>query len=531
MGRLFLARAIARGAPHKGTPRPAVPRAESVREAVSLREEDGFTIIEALVAVIVLTVGLLAGYLLLNVAVHASAAVRARDGAVSLARQITEDARSIPYSQLSNATIVSQLQAMPGLASTSSSGSPWTIVRNGVTYTVTATETTYNDSKDPSGQPCSSASPCDFKQVTATVGWTTYQGLHHQVSETATMTRAGQDPGPAATGLQLLQSQWGTTGITGSGPNAPVVTSSSVTSLQFQVTAPTGTTAILWSLNGAGQASWNGSAPSGSSTTWVSAPWSIPVSGSSPVYDGTYTVGAQAEDATGVLGPGVTIQVRLIRSVPSAPAVTGYGFNQNLMVSGTPTTAAEFRWNPNPELNVVGYDVINPAGTVICQTSTSTTYPASCGTSAWCSTVNACVDLSPPSETASNLTYRISALYYDANNTLQQGTAQSVTLASGAPTAPATPTALAGTTQLDGSAILTWTPSSGGATASFYRIYRDGDNYTNRYDTIAASSCSTTCTYHDINRSTSHSYWVTAVGGTTPGSNMAESPPSNSWSG
>jgi hypothetical protein len=86
-------------------------------------------------------------------------------------------------------------------------------------------------------------------------------------------------------------------------------------------------------------------------------------------------------------------------------------------------------------------------------------------------------------------------------------------------------------TQPDNTAIITWTPPTGGTTVSFYRIYRDGSNYTNRYDTMSASNCSVTCTYHDTNRITAHNYYITAVGGTTPGSNMAESTPTGPVTG
>src|SRR5579871_569426 len=73
------------------------------------RQEEGFTIVEVIVATVVLTIGLLTAYLMLAVAVHSSSDVRQREEGISLARQITEDARSIPYSQLSNSTIVTML--------------------------------------------------------------------------------------------------------------------------------------------------------------------------------------------------------------------------------------------------------------------------------------------------------------------------------------------------------------------------------------------------------------------------------------
>lgn len=464
---------------------------------------------------LVLTAGLLTVMMMLIVSTHASADVRAREGGVTLARQITEDARSIPYSQISGSTIVSTLQAMPGL-SNQGSGSTWKIVRNGVTYTVSASVTPVYDSKDSTGV-------VDLEQVAATVSWTTFQGKTHQVTETATVSRAGQDPGLIASGLSLSVA-WPTAGISGS-TTAPVVTSTGITSLQFQVTAPSGTTAVVWSLNGGKQSSWAGSAPT-SGNIWTSTAWSL-----SGVSDGTYTVSAQAEDTNGVDGPAVSIPVRLIRNVPGAPSVTGYGFNPNLMSGGNATTAAEFQWNSNPELNVIGYRIYGPSSSsssssLICQTST-TSFSPNCGSNAWCASATACVQLNPPSASASNLTYTVRALYYDASNTLREGTGQSVTLASGTPVPPpAVPlVSLSVVTQPDNTGVLTWTPPVGGTPVSFYRIYRDGDNYNNRYDTLVPSgtNCVTTCTYHDTNRTSGHTYYITAVGGTTPGADMAES--------
>jgi Tfp pilus assembly protein PilV len=479
-----------------------VPRA-GVREW--LADDDGLTLIEALVAAVILAVGILGAFMVLTISLHASADVRARQGAVTLARQITEDARSIPYSQISGSTIVSQLQAMPGLASTS--GSSWTIVRNKSTYTVTASVTAMSDPKDTSGK-------VDIKQVSATVNWTTYQGKAYSYTETATMTTAGQDPGLIASALSIYTSG---TGISGT-PTAPVITQSSVASLQFQVTAPTGTSAVVWTLNGSKQPAWAGTPPS-SGSTWISNPWSI-----STLSDGTNQVGAQAEDSNGVLGPAVTISVRLIRNVPSAPTVTGYGFNPNFTVNNGQQPVAELQWTSNPEQNVVGYRVYGPgsSSTPICQTNTTTAF-AMCGSSAWCLSATACIDLSPPSPGTPGPTYTVKALYYDANNNLREGSPTSVTFASGTPVPPPPPPTPTLTPQLDGTATLTWTPPSGGTPVALYRIYRDGNAYTSRYDTLLASKCTTTCTYHDTSRDEPHVYYVSSVGGTTPGSNMAES--------
>lgn len=479
-----------------------------------IRDDRGFSLIEAIVASLILVVGLLAAFMILVVSTHSATDTRARENAVTLARQITETARSLDYSQISNGSIVSQLQAQPGLANTSS-GSTWTIVRNGFTYTLTAGVTTVNDAHDASGA-------VDLKQVRITVSWSTYTGLAHSVSETATMSAAGQDPGLITSNLLLASPTSGYSGTSA----APVITSALTTALTFSVTAPAATTKIIWSLNGGTQATWQGGAPSG--TTWTSAAWTL-----SGVSDGSYTLGAQAEDASGVDGPVVTIPVRLVRNVPSAPSRTGYGFNPNLRVTGTTATAVELQWTSNPELNVVGYNIYAPVqpgpGTAtlpFCQTFISS--PGSCsinGGNAWCSVSTTCIDLSPPSTGASNLTYQVRALYYDANNVLQVGAATAVTVASGTQVAPQPPPLVTMTVVVlpDDTANLTWTQPTVGTAVSFYRIYRSGNRYPNRYDVVPASSCTLTCTYHDTNRVGPESYWITSVGGTTLGADMAES--------
>src|SRR5437764_5152776 len=110
------------GKPRQGSPGRTRPGPLGHR----LNAEGGFTIVEALVATLVLAIGLLAGYTMLTISTHSSTDVRAREGAVTLTRQITDNARSIPYAQLQTSSIVGTLQAMPGL-SNSGSGSTWKI--------------------------------------------------------------------------------------------------------------------------------------------------------------------------------------------------------------------------------------------------------------------------------------------------------------------------------------------------------------------------------------------------------------------
>jgi len=250
-------------------------RRDGRRPRPRLRAEDGWGLVETLVAALMLAVGLLATFVMLDATVEASYVTRAREGAVTLARQLTDDARSIPFSQLSNGTVEAQLQALPGLAN-QSSGSDWEIVRRNVTYTVTTTVSSYNDTKD-----ATASGQLAVKEVTATVQWTV-RGQTHTFREVATMSSAGQVLGLATSNLEMVSPSIST---------QPTISDPSVTQLQFQTTAPSGTTGIVWSLDGVAQPSWTSS---NNGTTWTSSMWTI-----SGVSDGTYQIGAQAENGQG----------------------------------------------------------------------------------------------------------------------------------------------------------------------------------------------------------------------------------------
>jgi prepilin-type N-terminal cleavage/methylation domain-containing protein len=80
---------------------------------------------------------------------------------------------------------------------------------------------------------------------------------------------------------------------------------------------------------------------------------------------------------------------------------------------------------------------------------------------------------------------------------------------------PSTPTGLGGTANADGSKTLTWTAPAGGNPVAFYRIYRDGVEYTQRYDVTGDATPS----YVDPSGDgLTHDYYVTAVS-----TNLAES--------
>lgn len=91
----------------------------------------------------------------------------------------------------------------------------------------------------------------------------------------------------------------------------------------------------------------------------------------------------------------------------------------------------------------------------------------------------------------------------------------SVALPGGASAPPNPPTGLSATTLGDGTTQLSWAAPAAGTPVSFYRIYRDGIDYTDRIDTTGSG---TEITYVDDPGGTTHSYRVTSVS-----ENLAES--------
>ena len=472
-----------------------------------LRGQDGFTLFETLIAAVVLVIGLTTLLGLLDTSLKATAATRAREGATNLARQVLEDAREIPYSQLSPNSITTELQEKAGLKD-ESTASGWQVVQRGITYTVTASDCSIDDPKDGYGvhenalkeNPfCSEsattgtadAQPEDLKRVTVDVTWTA-TGRKPDVHQVETLTSAGEAPGLNATNLHLASG----TVYSGTAAEPVITTQPASASLTFEVSAPPSTAAMKWSLDGV-----TGSpAPAyKTGTTWTFS-WSIPIATAT---DGTYQVNAQAIDPTGVVGPPVTLSVTLLRSTPAAPKGLAGGYN-TIFVEGAAQKVVELEWQANTERNVIGYRIYNQSKALVCP-----------GSAATLSLSLSCIDFSPLS-TSSALTYTAYAVYRNFKGELAEGAGNAFTIAAGPPAAPNAPKSLSAEKQEDGSVKLKWTaPEAGGPAVVFYRIYRGSTNYTSRYAVVTAG----TNEYTDSSASTPHEYWITAVD-----ANLTESP-------
>jgi prepilin-type N-terminal cleavage/methylation domain-containing protein len=115
----------------------------------ALRNQDGFTIIEVMVAALILVVGILGVTTIVNTANGTTTSNKAREQGLALGRELIESARSVKYQTLRPSTVVASVQAMPGFAPAGGSG--WTIKRRGITYTVSVGVCSVDDPGDGTG--------------------------------------------------------------------------------------------------------------------------------------------------------------------------------------------------------------------------------------------------------------------------------------------------------------------------------------------------------------------------------------------
>src|SRR5215208_3885806 len=92
------------------------------------RDQAGFTLIEVLVAALVLAVGIFAAFTMLDSAGRTAATNNARTGASNLAREISEYARGTDYDLLQPGTLVSSLRSHARITGPSN----WKVERRGV---------------------------------------------------------------------------------------------------------------------------------------------------------------------------------------------------------------------------------------------------------------------------------------------------------------------------------------------------------------------------------------------------------------
>src|SRR5437588_6478437 len=316
------------------------------------QEQDGFTIIEVLTAVLVLGVGLAAAFQLLIVTSHQTTTSRLRQAETSLARELTDDSRSLPYTQLNSSGSATALQpnvANSTVTGTSPSGSTLSVQRSttpssGASYAFTATITacSLDDPSDGYGDHSSSPSsggswcpdalsgtqdptPDDYKRVSVTI---TPSGKTTPAVQQAVLVYNRVTHGPAVTCLS-------TSATTCPGANQTLTTG---TSLKFYVTTSTPAAAIQWLVNGSPPGS--SQLPSGSDDPYTPGgtnnstfTWNFPPTPSGSTYstiDGTYTISAVAFDDNGNSGTRSSLQVTLNLHAGAPPTSVTAGWNKQI---------------------------------------------------------------------------------------------------------------------------------------------------------------------------------------------------------
>lgn len=107
-----------------------------MRSRRTLPRNGGFTLVEVLVAVLVLTVGVLGTVALVDAANRQSARTLGEEAGTNLARELTEVARRVPFADLgAGGTAAAALHALVP-ASGPLAGAGWEVVRRGRTYAV-----------------------------------------------------------------------------------------------------------------------------------------------------------------------------------------------------------------------------------------------------------------------------------------------------------------------------------------------------------------------------------------------------------
>jgi type II secretory pathway pseudopilin PulG len=448
-------------------------------------EERGFTIVETMVAVAILLGGALATLSMLDIANHRARSAGDRQKATALAREVVEVAKSVPYRQITQATLVQRLREDESIAG--SSGSPWRVERDGTPMTIEAEACWVDEPADGQGSRAgggfcegssaggtSDSNPIDFKRVTVTVTWRNGSGRGTVRQSTLVTARGGADA-PAVQSIRL------------SSPLDPLITSANVQSATIAVTTATNATAVVWSVDG----SQEGTA-TGSGRNWVFT-WPL------PPHDGAYDVAAQTVEASGAIGEPRSLTIVLNRFLPAAP--------QNF-TAGRNGAVVEARWSASRERDVVGYRVYRQQSgspVVACPFTAETS----------------CVDPSAPANTGVGLAYWVVAVER-VGTAEREGAASARVDVNGANRPPEIPQGLTLSKDAQGNTVLNWQPAAvpdkdPGDVISSYRIYRDGTAISNRRATTGGGET----TWTDTNTGgVAHSYWITALD-----SHLAESLP------
>jgi prepilin-type N-terminal cleavage/methylation domain-containing protein len=448
--------------------------------------ETGFTLVEVMVAIVLLTVGVLGTMSLVDNANGRTSDTKGREGATGLARDLIESTRGVPFNNVNTTDLAGRLQSQTGLADADPAAAGWQIKRRNFTYTVTFTACTVDDASDKLGTAAShdstfcsgtgSAStadsdrnPYDFKRVKYTLSWSDQRGPQ-TVSQAALLNSTYR--GPAASTI--------TAGPVSNDKIALTVTFSSIAQ------------SAKWYLDGRYQGTISGSP----ATTWT---WNWDLGAGcvqnnpASVQDGVYTIGAVGYDGNGATGGPKSASVTVNRCPAYKPTGLAGGRNWG---------GVELTWAPNQETDVVGYDVFRGT-TLVCSTDS----------------VSATTCRDTPPDPAATYTYTVQAYDTGAAGRRASPASDPITVvpdcSTGAGTCntpPITPDVSMTGGVLSISSKAPHDKDTGDG-VQFFRVYRTTSaspptTWKDRYDIV--DNTASTVTWTDKAPGSYH-YWVTAV--------------------
>jgi prepilin-type N-terminal cleavage/methylation domain-containing protein len=291
-----------------------------------LREERGFTLIEVLVATLLLCIGLVGMFSMLDFAAKSTNVDRLRQAELNVARQALESARNLSYNSLTGGSAIAS--ALASSLGGTASGSTLSVNRTAYTsgtssatanadnyaLTLTFSACSLDDPSDGYGDhssaPASGGSWCpdvassgtsdstpdDMKRVSVTVSDPSVRNDPGVEQATLIYNSTTSNP-PAVTCL---------TATSGSCPGAAISGAAEGSTLTFYVTTTSTPSQIEWFVKGSVPTGYTD--PYGVSSTTSSFTWTTP---SGSYASGIYTITAEALDSSGNAGTPMSIVVQV----------------------------------------------------------------------------------------------------------------------------------------------------------------------------------------------------------------------------
>jgi prepilin-type N-terminal cleavage/methylation domain-containing protein len=502
------------------------------------RREDGFTIIEVLVASVILLIGMMGVLGIVTQSDTQTASNRAREQGIALQREIIEAARSIPYEQLAQSAIVGRIRGTTGLTDSTMLPTGWTYTRRNIKYTVAVGTCSVDDPTDGTG-PHESAGYCiNGTGTTTPTQCATYLGSSGSIAGTGAASGAaagdcgidlnfdgavdgladtsggactncsGTDKNPNDYKRIVVLVRWNrglgkryalqSTTLPNPGlAAAPAIVTMTPASkvvgpndqlINFNLTFNTPPATVPWYVDGTGKGQ-----ATGSGLNW-GFPWDlgpVNVAGSTPysneVLDGVYSVTAKGVDQFGQAGTAKASTIIVNRRAPYPPPNPHAGRNDG--------NNAYIEWGANSEGDVEGYRVfrVQAGGDVqVCSLTRLTR----------------CQENGMPS---GDQQYYVVAVDRDATG-LRNGDKSTYVTVPGTDVAPSAPTNVHAVKNGTTSTVISWnasTDTDAGDSVQFYRIYRDGTDWVGDY--YGRTTTGSTFYIDSATNGDQHIYNVTAV--------------------